>query len=331
MYICAFNFDVNWFTTLPGMLIAGGVVLLLLSFILFVSSGHKKKVKKEEVVTTNVAPNFYDPTMNANVGIDPNMNQTFNNNPTMTSINDNVNTNPMINTNTMVDPSINQNISSQNISVDPMTVQQEAVHPVEFNSNPSVVSPINNQFINETPVTPVDVTPISPVMVNEEVPPVDTVSNTNIENNSINPVEVVPTSVDVEIPDVPVVNSNIEATDIASADHSVDIEKNIDASQNEEQPVIPSVEPTTTIYGGESPTVDFKQEESSHQIYGGANPLDKTQTIPIINDVPVQNIAEEENQMMEQTQEIPVVNKQEPPVYPEAKLVEDKDIEVLDF
>lgn len=49
MFILAFS--LNWFTTIPGILISLGVVLLIIALILFVVGG--KKTKKEEAVVAN--------------------------------------------------------------------------------------------------------------------------------------------------------------------------------------------------------------------------------------------------------------------------------------
>ena len=36
------NFDLNWFTSIPGMLISGGVLLLIIAFIIFLATSKKK-------------------------------------------------------------------------------------------------------------------------------------------------------------------------------------------------------------------------------------------------------------------------------------------------
>ena len=51
----------------------------------------------------------------------------------------------------------------------------------------------------------------------------------------------------------------------------------------------PVVEPTPAIYGGVSPTVEVSFDQpQSHQIYGGADPLENTQTIPTVQPQPVE-------------------------------------------
>ena len=47
--------------------------------------------------------------------------------------------------------------------------------------------------------------------------------------------------------------------------------------------VAPVVEPAPTIYGGVSPSVEVNFEQpQNHQIYGGADPLENTQSIPAV-------------------------------------------------
>ena len=65
------NFDLSFFTSIPGLLITGGVLLLLIALIIFIATGRKsgKKDKNEasdveEVVNTpsvveNAAPDIY--------------------------------------------------------------------------------------------------------------------------------------------------------------------------------------------------------------------------------------------------------------------------------
>lgn len=331
MYICAFKFDINWFTTLPGMLISGGVVLLLLALLLFATSGKKKKVKKEDVVATNVAPNFTDPAMNVNVGMDPMMNQTFSNDPSLTTVNQ-VEPTPIVPNNTV--DTFSENMQSVNpTSVDLATTQPENITPVE-------VSPVNSDATNT------NMESVQPI--NIEPTPVDSVNPINQEVNSFNiteeNTEITPTveagvtpnpsmTENIKTPEVSLVTSisednNMQISDIPVASQ---LENNIEMRPESNDVVIPSVESTTTAYGGVSPAVDLPKEEVSHQIYGGANPLDKTQTIPVINNPVEQNTIEEKSEPMEKTAEIPVVNNNTQPVYKEAKLVEDKDIEVLDF
>lgn len=53
MFILAFSLD--WFTTIPGILISLGVVLLIIAFILFIAGGKKAKVENKEVEEENIS------------------------------------------------------------------------------------------------------------------------------------------------------------------------------------------------------------------------------------------------------------------------------------
>lgn len=56
MNILAINFDLNWFLTIPGMLITGGILLLLIALIVFIAtsgSGKKDKLQDKNNVATN--------------------------------------------------------------------------------------------------------------------------------------------------------------------------------------------------------------------------------------------------------------------------------------
>lgn len=321
MYICAFNFDMNWFTTLPGLLITGGVVLLLLALILFIASGHKKKPKKEEVVSTDVAPNFSDPSMNANVGIDT-ATSTFMNDQNMGVPEATVNT-----SNTVVPDVPVTDVGQTTNTINP-------VQPTSIDAQASV-SPVDVAPINPT-VEPVNVDPVVPVDSNiqpaSEAPKtnatVDPVVNMNmgdaiqstVEPVALDPITAQATDINMQAENnAPIVEPNVSTPEEDSI------------SPLDAQPVVQE-DPAPTIYGGANPAVDLPKEEPSHQIYGGANPLDKTQTIPVIQETvkPEAPVVETETST-EKTTEIPVMNSEEQPKYQEAKLVEDKDIEVLDF
>ena len=44
------SFDLEWFTTVPGILITGGVVVLLIALILFIASNKNDKNKQQELL-----------------------------------------------------------------------------------------------------------------------------------------------------------------------------------------------------------------------------------------------------------------------------------------
>ena len=53
------NFDLSWFTTVPGMFITGGVVLLIIALIILLVTGKKskkeKKLQESQATPTNDA------------------------------------------------------------------------------------------------------------------------------------------------------------------------------------------------------------------------------------------------------------------------------------
>ena len=62
------NFDLSWFTTIPGMLISCGVLLLLVALIVFIASSSKSK-KKKNPIESETAPVAQEPPI-ASVTID---------------------------------------------------------------------------------------------------------------------------------------------------------------------------------------------------------------------------------------------------------------------
>ena len=283
MFICDIKFNINWFTTLPGMLISGGVLLLLIALILFVKSGKGGKAAKENVVSTDVAPNFNSADMNAGLVIDQN---------------------------------VNNNIGSNQVEMP--AAEPIAVEPVQPEVTPVEVTPVTPEMPAAAPIavepvqpeaTPVEVAPVTPEMPAAEPIAVEPVQP------EVTPVEVAPVT-----PEMPVVEPAVYPESVTA---DVDLEKT---------QTIPVVNDTNNAYGGVSPKVELNDTER-HEIYGGANPLDKTQTIPTINEqVQNNNIPEINN---EDTNKLPPQNQSvEPtvnPVYPEAKIVEDKGVEVLDL
>ena len=49
MILAALNFDLSFFTSIPGMLITGGVLLLIIALIIFIATSGKKSKKSKEV------------------------------------------------------------------------------------------------------------------------------------------------------------------------------------------------------------------------------------------------------------------------------------------
>ena len=57
------NFDLSWFTTIPGMFITGGVILLIIALIILIVTGRKSKKEKKAAQTKDAA------LQDANVGV----------------------------------------------------------------------------------------------------------------------------------------------------------------------------------------------------------------------------------------------------------------------
>lgn len=131
-----------------------------------------------------------------------------------------------------------------------------------------------------TPVAPVvnepnngDVMQTEQVAQETVVPTVDTVS-TEVNNlATVEPVVITEPEV-TNIPvEEPVVNNYVEeATSVINI-------PDMEAENQEVEPV--GVSENSSVYGGETPVVDFSsQEEKPVTIYGGNDPLDATQTLP---------------------------------------------------
>jgi len=255
------SFDLEWFTTLPGMLITGGVVILLIALIIFIVSNKKtdKKIeeempKVENVDVTNVASNEV-PTelpqtpvaeMAAPVVVPtvPEVTEVPNNNSYTSSGSVNIlgsipEVNPI--------PQVDNTIVGANVE---NTVNNTPANVIDFSS----VTPVVNEPTVVSPVQPatMSVEPVQPV-----VQDFTQFNNPTVEQPQ--EVPVVNTPVVEQPQEMPVVNSPVI-----------------------EQPV---VEAKPMIYGGANPinTVDVAPvTEAKPVIYGGANPLENTTTFPRI-------------------------------------------------
>ena len=254
------NFDLSFFTSIPGMLITGGVLLLLIALIIFIATGSKKdkKDKKAEAESIDNTNNTVaeTPTVNANVATEP-----------VAPV-----TTPPLDTTTVAD--------APQIVVTTPEVPSEPVNVVENNA-PTVNEP-NSQNLNQT----VEANTIPNEVVNPQVEmPTQTVEpvTTNVNDN---------TSVNTNPVVMPSEQSNIEQASVPN--NTVDLnnqESNevVDAPPitivNEEPKENPVIEPAKPIYGGTDPVIPkIEVEGNEHRpIYGGANPLENTGAIPTIN------------------------------------------------
>lgn len=340
------NFDLSWFTTIPGLFITGGVILLIIALVILIITGKKTKKEKEaQSADSNMQGGVQPvPAMNANVGV-PTMNAPVTPNPMMgvntaPTVAPTINTQPVMpNNDSMVDvnsqmPEVNMNVNP-NVTgnevlgmptdipnvVDPMAVPMNDFNATNVNNNLNMVqdntynSNVVETFNNEpTPVVPVDAVSVAPV---EEiaVAPVESIS-TPVESVPVAPIEmgsVMPETVTVNSPvtepapivDVPLVNDTTPIVDNSLVNQNVGDTINQSFVQDVQEmptavqdvPTYPTPEPIVTepvvvpepavqpvIYGGANPTVSSinVNQDTNHQIYGGADPLQNTQPIPTV-------------------------------------------------
>lgn len=348
------NFDLSWFTTIPGLFITGGVILLIIALVILIITGKKTKKEKEaQSADSNMQGGVQPvPAMNANVGV-PTMNAPVTPNPMMgvntaPTVAPTINTqpvmpnnDPMVGVNSQmpevnmnVNPVVNPNVTGNEVLgmptdipnvVDPMAVPMNDFNATNVNTdannnlnmvqdntyNSNVVETFNNE---PTPVVPVDAVSVAPV---EEiaVAPVESIS-TPVESVPVAPIEmgsVMPESLTVNSPvtetapvvDVPLVNDTTPIVDNNFGNQNVAETINQPLGQEiqgipaavQDVPTYPAPEPIVTepvvvpepavqpvIYGGANPTVSSinVNQDTNHQIYGGADPLQNTQPIPTV-------------------------------------------------
>ena len=280
------KFDLSWFTTIPGILITCGVVLLIIALIIFIitSKKNKKEESKGEVAATqNVADQIATPIEIDNTPL-----------PSMTSSND---------------AAVPIGLPDEPV---PVAEPTPVVAPVEPATSIPVAEP--------TPVV-ASVEPATSIPVAEPTPVVASVEPaTSIPVAEPTPV-VAPvepaTSIPVAEP-TPVVAPVEPATSIPVAEPTpvvAPVEPATSIPVAEPTPVVAPVEEKPAIYGGVSeiiPNIDLNQK-SDHQIYGGADPLENTQTLsvvspsaPAVEPTPVVTIPTVEEATSQQSE--PVIN-----------------------
>ncbi len=311
MNTLAIDFSVDWFLTIPGMLITGGVLLLIIALIIFITSGSKKEKPKKDAANANVSstpdmsaqmPNQagFSNNMAVGYGIAQNMGQ----DPMMNAVPE-MNANPMgqgVQTPsfmqmTPTEPAVNDVAQGMNLGNIPPVVEQPTVaepnfNPVlptveatptvpEVNVGPTMPQSGIDQFTSVQPVNDVTLPPVEPV--------VETPQNTNvIMDTPIANSEVVP-------PVEPIVQPEVSSMDIPMPTVEAPVVPEVSVNDTVAPEVTPSEATVVSdtamvtdepkgIYGGVEPVVpDMSQpKEVSHEIYGGANPLENTQPIPVV-------------------------------------------------
>ena len=196
-------FSIDWFLTVPGILISIGVILLIVALIMFVVSSMKEK--KGEVVPSVLENNQVNET-------------------TVTEVQD----------------VVEQPVSvEESISVDaPVNVEQ----PISYEQPINVETPLIDTVDEEVVVPSFEGDNIIPAVEEQQPSFVEEVSNVN---NFI--------PADVDLSDV-VVPTEVENNDVVTTDE-MNVENNFEIPE---------------------PIVDVEQRP----IYGGADPLEATQTLP---------------------------------------------------
>ena len=272
------NFSLSFFTSIPGMLITGGVLLLLIALIIFIVTGNKDKKKKKDEVKNEVS-DAVATTPSVDVAVS-----------TEEAVNNLNQVNPTVETPTVTTPPVNTTLINGNTTVNNTASPTEGVtpstaEPITVVSSENTVTPDDNissnvqasnsqttnvrednSLGNVTP-SPV-VTPTVNVVPNDEVKPV------------VNPEptpSVVPTIEPAAKNEVNVVNKEVE-TPVITVNQEPEVEV---AKQPEEH---------KSIYGGVSSVIpNINVNNDVHRpIYGGADPLENTQSIPTVHNIPVE-------------------------------------------
>lgn len=266
------NFDLSFFTSIPGMLITGGVLLLLIALIIFIATGSKKGKKNKESNDTAVNSNSEVATASPVTPTD-----TVAVEPTVAAA-------PVVDTANIIEPSVVNATPTDNVS---MANNSEMVGDTTVNDVNDVPTVTPVPAADNTVGTPVDnsvaVNTAEPVVITEGNPqdvavtPVTDAITPDV--NAVSKEEVatpVTESPVVEDPNTSLNVSDAPAVTIVNEDNNTQIEGNPLPSVNEEP---------KPIYGGSSPVIPkIEIDNDAHRpIYGGANPLENTQSIPIVD------------------------------------------------
>ena len=230
----------DWFTTIPGILVICGVILLVIAIILFIAGN--KKAKKEEMVQTNPVTESAN-TMNTEV------NTTAETNIGEVNVQE-------------VSPVMEQ---ASTIPTESVSLENNELPKMEVESN-NDVSPIKIEEPVQIPSEEIHIE--EPVKIsdteihNEEASIPEPVSIPSIDN-SVNSMDTVSDETSFNIP-IPTEKPSFDNTS-TSIYGGVSPISNI--SMNEEKPV--------TIYGGNDPleaTQSIPKVEEHHEPYGGVYP-----------------------------------------------------------
>ena len=286
----------DWFTTIPGILVICGVILLVIAIILFIAGN--KKAKKEEMVQTNPVTESAN-TMNTEV------NTTADTNIGEVNIQE-------------VSPVMEQ---ASTIPTESVSLENNELPKMEVESN-NDVSPIQIEEPVQIPSEEIHIE--EPVQIsdteihNEEASIPEPVSMPSIDN-SLNSMDTVSDETSFNIP-IPTEKPSFDNTSTSIYGGASPI-SNI--SMNEEKPV--------TIYGGNDPleaTQSIPKVEEHHEPYGGVYPEAKivdmnastvtpTPVEEVVSAMPVTDTNLENNQVEDTTAPSVVTIPEEKPVVEE--------------
>lgn len=286
----------DWFTTIPGILVICGVILLVIAIILFIAGN--KKAKKEEMVQTNPVTESAN-TMNTEV------NTTADTNIGEVNVQE-------------VSPVMEQ---ASTIPTESVSLENNELPKMEVESN-NDVSPIQIEEPVQIPSEEIHIE--EPVKIsdteihNEEASIPEPVSIPSIDN-SVNSMDTVSDETSFNIP-IPTEKPSFDNTSTSIYGGASPI-SNI--SMNEEKPV--------TIYGGNDPleaTQSIPKVEEHHEPYGGVYPEAKivdmnastvtpTPVEEVVSAMPVTDTNLENNQVEDTTAPSVVAIPEEKPVVEE--------------
>lgn len=286
----------DWFTTIPGILVICGVILLVIAIILFIAGN--KKAKKEEMVQTNPVTESAN-TMNTEV------NTTADTNIGEVNVQE-------------VSPVMEQ---ASTIPTESVSLENNELPKMEVESN-NDVSPIQIEEPVQIPSEEIHIE--EPVKIsdteihNEEASIPEPVSIPSIDN-SVNSMDTVSDETSFNIP-IPTEKPSFDNTSTSIYGGASPI-SNI--SMNEEKPV--------TIYGGNDPleaTQSIPKVEEHHEPYGGVYPEAKivdmnastvtpTPVEEVVSAMPVTDTNLENNQAEDTTAPSVVAIPEEKPVVEE--------------
>lgn len=286
----------DWFTTIPGILVICGVILLVIAIILFIAGN--KKAKKEEMVQTNPVTESAN-TMNTEVNTTADTNIGEVNVQEVSPVMEEASTIPT------------ESVSLENNELPKMKVESNNdVSPIQIEEPVQIPS---EEIHIEEPVK------ISDTEIhNEEASIPEPVSIPSIDN-SVNSMDTVSDETSFNIP-IPTEKPSFDNTSTSIYGGASPI-SNI--SMNEEKPV--------TIYGGNDPleaTQSIPKVEEHHEPYGGVYPEAKivdmnastvtpTPVEEVVSAMPVTDTNLENNQVEDTTAPSVVAIPEEKPVVEE--------------